>query len=162
MFAILMVHSKNKEILSEDLINELNRRLSTGPAYASYPLWLATLIKCYIKEECLITETQLSNIIQAAVNNPNINNNHFTGSYILMVASSYVIRTGNYNNALHLAIAADQLTPSHVIFMRHIIKLALASHDFTTAKQWIQKFEKLPQSKLFCKELNSLKKQLPK
>ncbi len=160
IFAIVMVHSKNKETLPEHLLNELYQRLSTGPAYASYPVWLSTLIDCHIKEVCLISETQLSSIIQAAVSNPSINNIPTTGSMILLVASGYVLRSGNYDNALALALAANNLTPTHIIFIRHIINLALTFHDHNTAQQWIQEFENLPHSKIYTQEINSFKRQL--
>lgn len=160
IFAIIITQARDQKEISEKLLTELTRRLSTGPVYASSPSWLDTLIKCHVKKDCLISNTTLSHIIQAAVNNPNLSQNHFTGSYILMIASGFVIRSGNYDNALYLALSAVQLTPSKVIFIRHVIDLAIENGDFNTAQHWIMQFEKLPQAKLFTQEINNLKSQL--
>ena len=160
IFGIVVTLSRKQGALPDTLIKELTHRLSTGPVFASYPSWLASLIKCHIDKICHISGSTLSNIIQAAVNNQNISQNPKTGSFILMVASSFAARSGNYPNALELALATIKLTPSNVIFIRYIIDLALLNKDYNTAQQWILHFEKLPYANLYTLEINSLKSQL--
>lgn len=162
IFAIIITSARNKTAINPALVNELINRLKNGPAYASHATWLSTLISCYTNAKCTMEETQIVAILQAALENKNLHNNKLTESFTLMATSGFLTSGGNnYNNALELSIIAAESCPGNVIFIRHIINLAIAFKDFDTASQWIKHLENQTYSFLFTQEIQSLKNKLP-
>jgi protein O-mannosyl-transferase len=162
LLAILVLDIKNKKPIDPTLFAELKYRLSNGPAYASYPSGLLGLIKCWAKTECQIKDTEIADLMQAFLDNKRLPNNKLNLACALNVTAEFLVSGGNnYENARQLAIEAANTNPGNLIFIIHVIELAIRFKDFQTAEDWIKKYESHPAAFLSRDTIQSYKKQLP-
>lgn len=161
LFAILIAQSSKNLPIESDLLNEINNRLRNGPVYASHTTWLSVLVSCYTRAKCHMKETELVSIVQATLANKKLQHHKLTESFALMVTSG-LLTSGreNYQNALELSIIAANSSPGNIIFIKHIINLALNFKDVKTAAKWIKHFEAQSYAHLSRKEIRTLKEEL--
>ncbi len=162
LFSILVTRARNNLPIEPKLIEEIKNRLKNGPAYASHPNWLSTLIKCYTNNKCLsLQESDIASILQAALDNKNLHHNKLTESFTLLAVSGFLTSGGhNYQNALELSTIAAKSSSGNVIFIENIINLALHFKDAKTANDWIKIYEAQPYAYFSGKEILSLKNKL--
>ncbi len=157
LFAMLMLATKNKMPIREELINELRYRLELSPVYASHIAWMDTLINCHLNKVCSIKKEEIAVVIEAAINNKNLDRVPLSKSYYLMIASNLLANGGNnYEQARDLSIIAAKSSPSEVKFTINLINLSLAHNDYITANKWIAIMDD-SYSNLYPNEIKSFK-----
>lgn len=161
LFGLVMISARQNSPPEPQVLRELNKRLAEGPFYASHATWLNILVKCFKNNTCLFTQTEMTSILQSAINNPNLANAGLTRAVALTATSDYVANVGNnYDNALELSILAAESAPRHPQFIKNIIALAIAFKDTNTAETWLNKLNDLNYLNIYASDIAYYKHKL--
>lgn len=163
LFALVMLFARNNQPIPKKYIDQLILRAKNNPFYPTHVTWLAGMVKCYKNKDCKTLKiTDIQNILQAMLDNKNIEHSPLSRSYTFLIAADILANIGNnYNQALAFSINAVDSSPNAIQFTLNVIELALAGNDFDTAEQWIKRLEN-QYSTLFPREIDTLKHRLAK
>jgi len=142
LFALLILDARTGKPPSPERMDQLTKKLATGPFSASYATWLMILSHCQKNDSCTIGKQNMIHILQSALNNPRLEHAGLTKSVALVATADFVANNGkNYSNALELSVEAAKESPGTSFFKRNVVELAIAFGDYPTARKWIALLE---------------------
>jgi len=142
LFGLIMLSSSRGKTVEPGWLQELTRRLEAAPYAAVTSDKLLTLTECQLGGNCKLVNSDLGNLLHAALRNPTLTG--INRAKVLYALSSYTINVAHdYPTALDIMQQMVQVAPEDVAYRIKLIEFLTALRRIDEAKEQLAALKRL-------------------